>query len=113
MSQERQLIVRALDELSCAVEDLARQLHHTEGYLVSNLRTYNSPSDYLLSNRLASVRSIIHSLNQLSATNKDNAHLLTNDEQEKKKRTPVIEPVRLQDLDLNAALSNMFRRGSD
>ena len=112
MSQERQLIVRALDELNCAVEDLARQLHQTEGYLVSNLRTYSPPSNYSLSNRLASVRSIIHSLNQLSATNKDNVHLLTNDE-EKKKRTPTIEPLRLQDLDLNAGLSNMFRIRED
>ena len=112
MSQERQLIVRALDELSCAVEDLARQLHHTEGYLVSNLRTYNSPSDYLLSNRLASARSIIHSLNQLSATNKDNVHLLTNDE-EKKKRTPTIEPIRPQDIVLGTQIPDIFIMRSD
>lgn len=95
MSQERVLIVGALEELTHAIDDLSRQLVHIEGYLLNNFRTYTPHHTYLLSNRLSSVRNTIYSLNQLNTTNKENAHLLTGDEQDKKKRTPAIESVKL------------------
>lgn len=95
MSQERVLIAKALEELTHAIDELNRGLVHIEGYLLNNFRTYTPHHAYLLSGRLASVKSIIYSLNQLSTTNKENAHLLTGDEQEKKKRTPAIESVKL------------------